>query len=79
MVLPSTDTLIISLECDNDMPISRPSEKQNGVYHSMHILRKIVKQVQYSRTCLERPSNWQQKCSLSWQVVSGDRLGYIEM
>ncbi len=33
----------------------------------------------YSRTCLERPPHWLQKCGLSRQVVSGDRFSYIEM
>ncbi len=33
----------------------------------------------YSRTCLERPPHWPQKCGLSRQVVFGDRFSYIEM
>ena len=32
----------------------------------------------HSRTCLEIPPHRQQKCDLSRQVVSGDRLSYIE-
>ncbi len=30
------------------------------------------------RTCLERPPHWLQKCGLSRQVVSGDRLSYLK-
>ncbi len=33
----------------------------------------------YSKTYLERPPYWPQKCGLSRQVVSGDRFSYIEM
>ncbi len=33
----------------------------------------------YSRTRLERPPHWPQKCGLSRQVVSGDRFRYIEL
>ncbi len=33
----------------------------------------------YSRTYLERPPHWPQKCGLSRQVVSGDRFSYIEV
>ncbi len=35
--------------------------------------------IKYSRTSLERPLHWPQKCGLSRQVVSGDRFSYIEV
>ncbi len=44
-------------------------------YTTVHSLLPFV----YSRTYLERPPHWPQKCGLSRQVVSGDRFNYIEM
>ncbi len=42
------------------------------------LLIKIMP-LQYSRTCLERPPLWPQKCGLSSQVVSDDRFSCIDM